>query len=425
MRPENPLTRASVTLLALTATALPGCSEEDDPYRVGVVVDCVGINRPLHDAELSGAQLPLLQRGADLHGKLPDDGITSIEIGDRDVELVPGCTEVYEFSALTGEVRRLIEREDVDAVIAGGSGPDEIVLRDIARRYPDVVFLPVVHGPREVTLETAAPNLYRFAQDHAQGVAGLGTFAYRDLGWRTAAVVLGNWDTGWAQRDAFAAEFCELGGSVRTDVAVDSFDPAGSDVDSLPMGVDGVAVFAPAFFGPTEFLKALAESADDPAREIVVGPSVTDDPAMLRSTASALAGVRGTSNAEPARTDAFLRDYEAEFPGTPTAVAGSELVTGYRDAMEALLQGLEHADGDEAVVGAELSALQIGLLGGQVRLDESRQAVGSTWLVRINDKAKGSEARSLTPIRETSGVEQSLGGLLPASHAPSDRPPRC
>ena len=38
---------------------------------------------------------------------------------------------------------------------------------------PHVAFVAAAHGPREVTLRRPAPNLYRFAADHGQGVAGL------------------------------------------------------------------------------------------------------------------------------------------------------------------------------------------------------------------------------------------------------------
>src|SRR5262245_57999804 len=201
-------------LLVVCAAGAAGCSGGEEPFRIGVVADCVGINRPLHNVELSGAELPLIERGAQLRGKLAADGITPVDVAGRKVELVPGCTEVSEFSTLTTEVRRLIERDHVDAIVAGSGGADEIVLQQIARRYPQVIFLPVVHGPREVTLDDPAPNLFRVVGDHGQGAAGLATYAYRELGWRRAAVALGNWDTGWGERAAFVAEFCSLGGRV-------------------------------------------------------------------------------------------------------------------------------------------------------------------------------------------------------------------
>ena len=205
-------------------------------------MDCVGIFRPFGDAELSGAQLPLIERGA----SRAVAGRRTESAGDRGgppVELVTGCTEAAEFSALTTELRRLAELEKVDAVVAGSAGAGRD--RDPRRRprAPGAVFLPAVHGPREATLRRPAANVFRFSGDHGQGVAGLATYAYRDLGWRRAAIVLPNWDAGWGSRDAFAAEFCALGGTIEQQLAVDYFDPAGRDVAVCRTDVDGVAVF--------------------------------------------------------------------------------------------------------------------------------------------------------------------------------------
>ena len=173
------------------------------------------------------------------------DGLTPARVAGRRVELVRGCTEALR--VLDADDRGAPRSSSASTSTSSsprGTGADEIVLRDLARRYPRVVFVPVVHGPREVTLHQAAPNLYRFAADHGQGVAGLAWYAYRELGWRRVAVVLANWDVGWSARDAFTAEFCALGGSVESRIAVDFFDPAGRDVARVPRDVDGVAVFA-------------------------------------------------------------------------------------------------------------------------------------------------------------------------------------
>ena len=443
---------ASISLLTLFAVAAAGCSDGKQPFRIGVIADCVGINRPLHNVELSGAELPLLQRGAHLKGDLAADGITSTDIAGRRVELVSGCTEIYEFSTLTTEVRRLIEREHVNAIVAASGGADEVVLREVARRYPKVVFLPVVHGPREVTLHNPPSNLFRVVGDHGQGVAGLATYAYRELGWRRAAVVLANWDTGWGERDAFVAEFCSLGGRIESQLALDPpFDPAGGDVADVPAGVDGVAVFAPQFFGPAGFLQRLAARYANPAQHIVVGPSIADDPTLLGTTMGALTGVVGSSFVDTARMNAYLAAYAQAFPGTPTGVAGGELVTGYRDAVEALVTALEKADestarregggvtavfprGSGAVYGSQvtlrplpfsaaLASLHLDLLGGPVRLDDHRQAVVSTSLVRIEPPGSGEPGTA--HLRTIGDVDQSVGGLLSPSSRPSANPAQC
>lgn len=401
--------------LVLTAVAASGCGGNERPLRIGVVADCVGAYRELEDAELSAAVLPLIQRGARLRGRRAADGLESGLIAGRPVELVPGCIEAFEFSVLNLEVRRLVEREHVDAVVAAGTGPDEVVLRDIAARYPRIAFLPVVHGPREVTLHRPTPNLFRFVGDHGQGVAGLGDYAYRRLGWRRAAVAFAQWDPGWLPRDAFAAEFCALGGQVVGELGID-LGTAGQAGASALRNVDGVAVFASSISRPAGFLQRLARRLDDPTRMLLVGPGIMDDPGVLGATGNALAGVTGSSYVDPARMRAYLRAYARAFPGVPARVARSELVTGYRDAVEALVQAFERADGSHTRLQAQLARLRIDLLGGRVRLDENRQAVISTSLVRVPDRANATEPPVLVDtIRE---VDQSVGGLLAAGHAP-------
>src|SRR3954470_1070287 len=142
MRADLRRTAAALAALATAVALVVGaCGSGRRPLRVGVVVDCVGVNRPLEGAELAGTELPLLQRGAKLRGEDALDGVTPTTIAGRPVELVRGCTELYEFSTLTAEIRRLVEREHVDVVVAGGSGPDAVAVRDVAALYPHVIFL--------------------------------------------------------------------------------------------------------------------------------------------------------------------------------------------------------------------------------------------------------------------------------------------
>ena len=49
----------------------------------------------------------------------------------------PAAPRRSEFSILARELRRLAELEHVDAIVAAGTGPDELVLRDVARAIPE------------------------------------------------------------------------------------------------------------------------------------------------------------------------------------------------------------------------------------------------------------------------------------------------
>jgi branched-chain amino acid transport system substrate-binding protein len=429
MRADRRRLAGLVTALAAAgALVVAGCGSEPRPLRIGVVVDCVGVNRPLEGAELAGAELPLVQRGATLRGDDALDGVTRATIAGRPIELVRGCTELYEFSTLEAEVRRLVEHEHVDVVVAGGSGPDDLAVRDVAARYPRVTFLPVTHGPREVTLHDRTPNVFRTSGDHEQGVAGLATYAYRTLGWRRAAVVAGTWDGGWGERAAFVAEFCALGGRVTAQVQRDAFDPAGGDVRAVPRNVDGVAVFAPALFGPAGFLDRLSRRMHDP-RRMVVGPTTVDDPDLLRPAAPALAGVTASSflpatDRSPAMR-AYLRAMRRTFPQVPADTARGDLVLGYRTAVETLMRAVVRAHGDRAGLPAALAAVTTDLPGGAQRLDANHAAVVTPAIVRIGRPARHGALPALTQVGSVPGVDQSIGGLLSPAAIPGSTDPTC
>ena len=163
--------------------------------------------------------------------------------------------------------RRLVEREHVDVVVAGGMGAlDGLPLRELARRYPQVPFVVAANGPREVTLQRPALNLYRIAADYGQGVAGLATYAYRRLGWRTVTVLPDAAYPGWNAESAFVREFCALGGRVeRRRLPIPAQRPD-ELVSRIPRDADGVAVLGSFLTVTPDILKALARRGTDTRR---------------------------------------------------------------------------------------------------------------------------------------------------------------
>jgi branched-chain amino acid transport system substrate-binding protein len=408
--------RCAVLLVLLLVA---GCGRGGEPLRIGVIVDCEGINRQLGGAETAAAALPLVARGARVGGPPGAGGIGAARVAGRDVELVRGCTEIYELATFTNEVRRLVENERVDALVAGVGGPDQIILRDLARRYPGVPVVLAGPGPRAATGRRPAANLFRFSADHGQAAAGLAERAYQDLGWRRVAVVAANWDVGWDGRAAFAATFCELGGDVAANLAPDRFDPRGSEVAEIPADVDGVAVFANAFFGPEAFLRRLARTMRDPAARVLLGAGIADDEGLLRSTGDALDGAGAVSLIDPAARSRYLQAFAEAFPAVPRDVAATSAVAGYHDAMEALLSALEAAQGHRDRLPVELSQLEVHLTAGTVRLGPRRQAVLDARLVRVEDGAR------LRQLELVGDVDTTLGGRLPVSRASTSVPPAC
>jgi ABC-type branched-subunit amino acid transport system substrate-binding protein len=416
-----------VAAVLLAASACGGGPERS--LRIGVVVDCVGGLRALGDGELAAAQLPLIARGARPVGANPRDGLHGGRGAGRRVEIVRGCGESGEFSTLTQVSRQLIEREHVDAVVAGGSFQvDGLALREVARRYPDVLFVAAANGPREVTLERPAANLYRVAPDYGQAVAGLASYAYRRLGWRRVALLPDGWFAGWNAETAFVREFCALGGSVAKRAPLEL--PPGSPsavLESIPRDADGVALLGSWQSVTPVLLDALARRGTD---TLVLGPEVIGKAALVRHVAT-LEGVVGASYSAAQSSPEvreYVRDYARAYPGTPPGEPLDGVVMAYRNGVEALLQAFEHEHGDlsdgRRRLRARLARLDTTLLGVPVRMDGNRQAVVSSSLVRLGpDSAFG--LPELRAVQSVPGVDQSLGGLVPTSYLSTAAGERC
>jgi branched-chain amino acid transport system substrate-binding protein len=401
--------------------AAAGCSGGEQPIRIGLLTDCRGLFSGYEDEMLAGAELPLVERGARLTNGKPSGGVSDARAAGRDLELIRGCTEESEHTILVEEARRLIEVEDVDAVVGAIGESDSLVFREIARKYPDVIFIPAWSGAQELTMRPPAANVYRFDTDEAQDVAGLGSYAYRELGWRRAAVVADSTPVGWQEEAAFVAEFCALGGNVtaRFTEPIDLRDPK---VASALRGADGVAALMyGGLFVPPEALHALARTLGSPQQRIVVGTYVLEDSNTLVPVAHPPAGVVGASSIPPAGATPAMRRYRTAFskafPGLPPSDAETPVVLAFHDAVEGLLRGLEASDGDlsdgRRRLREELARLTFDLPTGPVHLNRDHQAVRNTYLKRI-----GRRRGEFRLVRAVPEVEQTFGGLLSDAPAP-------
>jgi ABC-type branched-subunit amino acid transport system substrate-binding protein len=414
---------ALVAGLALALCVVACGVSGQHPLRIGVIVDCQGAYRALRDVELAGAQLPLMARGAERKGREPGEGLESVSVAGRPVELVQGCSESGELSAVTQVARLLVERMNVDAVVEGGVFTvDGLALREVARRYPDVPFVAAANGPREVTLQGAPASVYRVAADYGQGVAGLATYAYRRLGWRRVAIAAEDWVPGWGAETAFVREFCALGGRVGQRVGLTPGGPP-NDPARVSRAVDGVVVLASRNAVTPEYLRALARREGDPARRMVLGPEITGDGELLRATGASLNGVAGASYGPPSGSPevrSYLRAFARANPSVPASQALAPLVVGYRNAVEAVLQAVERSHGslsrDRRELRAALGGLRTQLLGVPMRIDGHHQAVVSTTLLRLGDA---------TALQTVSGVDQSIGGLVPDTYVPTEAGQAC
>jgi branched-chain amino acid transport system substrate-binding protein len=421
-RVRTGLAVAGVALLIAAATGYGGSAAA--PFRIGVLADCTGIGAATNDWSLAAAELPLLQHGGTLAGTGPSSGVRGATVAGRHVEIVTGCSESGVYGRLITETRQLVEIDHVDAVVGAFGWSDGVVFRELARRYPTVPFLLAGSFVREATAHVPAGNLYRFSADVEQAQAGLATYAYKTLGWRSAATVAEPLANGWGAAAAFAAEFCALGGSVRH-IWAPAIAP--SALRAVPRAVDGVVVIANYGYGnPVPFVRSYVAAHPRPARSLLLSlwlyPPIDQRiyAPLWQSVHGVVMRISGTPDPSSPSDVAYRKAFAAAFPSVPPSVAENLLVLPFYDAVTALLQSLAKTRGDvgpgRAKLRSALDAIRLSAPDGPVRLDRNRQAVVPATLVRIDRTRPG--VLSFRRVRTIPAVDETLGGLLPANASP-------
>jgi substrate-binding family protein len=296
--------RAALAIaIAVCALGAAGCGGSDArPFRIGILSDCFGPFGGAHELNLAAAEMPLIELGADPRGSKPSAGIGALDVAGRRVELRVGCVAGNE--DVIPEARRLVEEDGVRAIVGPTTPEQGMALRLYARRQPRVAFLIQPTAAPELTLDDPARNVFRFAPDAAQGSAGLGSYAYRQLGWRRAAVVADDAPYAWEESAGFIAEFCALGGDIvkRQWIAFGS-DP-GAAAARVPRSADGVYLGA-AVSPMRRFLERYGAARGGIDGKLVASLALVNDPSVLSAAG-------GVSSADRRR-----RHRSRHRPGSP------------------------------------------------------------------------------------------------------------
>jgi branched-chain amino acid transport system substrate-binding protein len=419
----------ALALAAALVAAVAARGTARDPIRVGVLTDCSGLLGPTKELVLAGAALPLLDRGGIRH---EDGRVTGAKVGGLEIELVPACTEFTYFHLLILATRRLIEDDGVDVVLGPAGVGEGVVLRELAAHYPGVTFLEGPPLPQEATLRHSRPNLFRFSPDGAQTTAGLGTYAYRELGWRRAVVVgEGFFGDGWELAAGFVAEFCALGGEVvgRDWLSLFLPDPSRSARRHAAQA-DGLVVLADS--SPATYLAAYGRAVGSLKRRLLLGGSAFLDPRSLSLPGVDLRGVvrAGHIPLDPDVTTmrTFQARFERVFPELPPGPAKDVFVVPFYTAMSAVVSAVEQTGGElgdgQRDFRASLSSLELAAPQGKVRLDRNRQAIAPVYLERI-ESSPGRPA-AVEAVRTIRDVDQSFGDIFSAhTPRPSATKPAC
>jgi branched-chain amino acid transport system substrate-binding protein len=439
---------------ATLALVAAGCGGDDDggggggggggdsaqgggTIKVGFLSDCEGAFGSFFEPTISGANLALIKNaGAKAAGEKPSDGVTGAKVAGKNVEIVGyGCADDTADKAIE-ETRRLMEQEDADILVGPLSGDEGIAVANYAKEHPDKTFINGIAGAQDSTLKVQAPNFFRYHPDGAQWSAGLGDYAYNDLGWKNAAIIGDDYSFPYTSLAGFVAEFCAIGGQVSKRV----WAPLGekdysSYISQLPEDIDGLYVGIGGS-GLINFIKQYKQQRGRVDTEKMLGNVFWDDPLVLKEVGKDLVG-GATAAMTAADSDApevktYLDGLESAY-GKEIADAGASVFTyGYYTAFNALIRGLEAVDGDIADQKKLQEALaQVELTGddapwGDVKLDENRQAISDIYLKKIVKDANGDGTPDVQTIRRIPEVDQTFGGFFtPDSPALSRSNPKC
>jgi branched-chain amino acid transport system substrate-binding protein len=416
--------RSSVLLAALlvTAAAVTGCAGSSrSPITIGVLSPCLGTFNALYEPTIAAAELPLLARGATPSGTLPSAGLHGATAAGSPVRIITGCSDGSAELAIR-EARRLVEREGAVVIVGAVVDPEGLALVRYAARHPEITFLPT-SSDQSVTLQAALPNVFRFASDSAQSIAGLGSYAYDKLHWRRVVIVGQPTSFDYGEAAGFVTEFCSLGGDVVQRVwATGGLAAARAALADVPMqDIDGAAVFS--LTGGLDLIRAFAPRGG--LREKVVVDVILG---------GALAGAFGTRAegvawAWPTATDpqgAVWRRYVSAvrhaFPDQESA--SSPLAVAYYTSMEAVLRALATSGGDlsgeQRRFRSALAASRFASPLGRARLDRNRQLIATNRVALVRTRTGGS------PVRTITGIDQSFEGGFPASGpVPGPQAPAC
>ncbi len=321
-------------------------------------------------------------------------GVTGAKVAGANIEIVGyGCADETADKAIE-ETRRLMEQEDADVLVGPLSGDEGIAVANYAKEHPDKTFINGIAGAQDSTLKVQAPNFFRYHPDGAQWSAGLGDYAYNELGWKTAAIIGDDYSFPYTSLSGFVAEYCAIGGQIPKRI----WAPLGekdysSYISQIPDDVDGLYVGIGGT-GLINFIKQYRQQVGEVDTERMMGNVFWDDPLVLKEVGNQLIG--GTTAAMTAgdsddpEVQAYLKRLEASYGAEIAAPGPSVFTYGYYTAGRALAKGLEAVERGhlrpEGAPGRARRGVALGRRGALRRRHAGRQPPGDQRRLREADR---------------------------------------
>lgn len=388
------------TLLALalaTGLTAPSLAYAEDTIKLGVLATFEGAFTVLGEDGMRGAMLAINE--------------ANDMAGGKKIEVVKGSSDASPDSAVRA-VRKLVEQDGVKIVIGPLSGDEGIAVKDYAKTQPDVTFINGTSAAQDTTLRDPAPNFFRFSTDGAQWMAGLGTYAFNEKGYKKVATVAEDYSFPYTQVFGFMAEFCKAGGTVpsKSWVPIGNKDYS-SVIAAIPDDVDAIYVA----LGGADGVNFLTQYQQAGGEAPLIGGSITVDQTVLSSQGKMRDVVIGTPSAGPIAdtndTPEWLAFVEA-YKKLPDAFPSPSLFAhGYYINTKAAILALDEVGGDLSDGGKKfreaLAKLSFDTPTGKVSLDKNRNAIADIYLTEVSEGADGNLYNKL--VKVVPQVNQTLG----------------
>lgn len=386
---------------AAAALAVAGAAwAQGQPVKIGLLATLEGPFAAGGADGMRGAELAVKQRGGVVAG--------------RKIEIIKASSNANPDVAVNA-VRKLVEQDKVDIVVGPLSGGEGIAVKDYSKTQPQVTFINGASGAQATTLVNPSPNFFRFNTEGAQWMVGLGKAAL-DKGYKRVMVIAEDYAFPYSQVQGFMAEFCRLGGKV----PVKAWVPLGgkdysSTIARIPKDVDALLVV----LGGADAVNFLTQYENAGGDKPMLGGSITVSQDVLNYRGKRRDSLVGTLSAGPvadsydgAEWKAFVADYQKNFPVSAGGFPSPSLFAYvYYQNMKAALDGLDLVKGDlsgnQAKYRQALSTMTLKTPTGDVRLDENRQAIGTTFVTEVVKDAKGELTTKVA--RKVDNIDQLLG----------------
>jgi branched-chain amino acid transport system substrate-binding protein len=390
-------TLAGAAVFAAFSAAAPA---QQPPVRIGLLATLEGPFAAGGADGMRGAELAVRQRGGVVAG--------------RRIEIIKASSNANPDVAVNA-TRKLVEQDKVDIMVGPLSGSEGIAVKEYSKTQPHVTFINGSSGAQATTLVNPSPNFFRFNTDGAQWMYGLGRAAL-EKGYKRVMVIAEDYAFPYSQVQGFMSEFCRLGGRV----PVKAWVPLGgkdysSVIARIPKDVDALLVV----LGGADAVNFLNQYEAAGGDKPMIGGSITVSQDVLNYKGKRRDSLVGTLSAGPLADaydapewKAFVADYQKNYPVSAGGYPSPSLFAlVYYINMKAALDGLEAVKGDlsdgQRKYREALSKMVLKTPVGEVRLDENRQAIGTTFITEVVKDAQGNLFNRV--LRKVDNVSQLLG----------------